>query len=300
MLFIESEKIASYQDLEYKIKDIQTINYPKYNRKILDIYNMIIKLKDEDLFNFLVQAAEPLLRIDKIENYLRAVVTKKMEGTTGNTRIKGYESLYKLKYSGLEDFNKYVQGYVTNLPYLDVCLLGNTEEIDLSHANFFEANLFKANLSFVDLSQADLSHANLSYASLVNTNLSAANLSQADLSHANLSGANLPYANLSHTVLIETDLQSTNLIKTLIIDPLYYKSSFLYRDNDFKTILNGESVFTNAVTDDTVFIFHIGIFTEYIPEIVNNKKELKLKLEELSYTKDYIESALLFSNLPEN
>ncbi len=49
---LEINNIMSFQDLESTIKDIPTLNYPKYN-KILEIYNKIIEMNENDLFTFL-------------------------------------------------------------------------------------------------------------------------------------------------------------------------------------------------------------------------------------------------------
>ena len=79
----KSKKI-SYQNLRDNIKEIPP--------QILDIYNKIIEINDEDLFSFLKDASIPLLKIDKIENYLRAVDSKNVD-ITKSTKIKGYESI---------------------------------------------------------------------------------------------------------------------------------------------------------------------------------------------------------------
>jgi succinate dehydrogenase flavin-adding protein (antitoxin of CptAB toxin-antitoxin module) len=167
--FIESEKITSYQDLEDKIKDIPTLTYPKYNKKVLEIYNKIIEINDEDLFIFLTQAAEPLLRIDKIENYLRAVDTKKdIDDTKSIQEIKSYESINKLEH-GIHDFNDYVQYSIIHLPYLPYLELGLSKGEKLQKIDFSRAFLFKANLLGTNLSGANLSNANLINANLSNS-----------------------------------------------------------------------------------------------------------------------------------
>ena len=58
---------------------------------MLEIYNELIKINNEDFFTFLLKAAIPLLRIDKIENYLRIIDTTKDINTTESKKIKSYE-----------------------------------------------------------------------------------------------------------------------------------------------------------------------------------------------------------------
>lgn len=162
--FIENENITSYQDLEDKIKDIPTLKYARHDKKILDIYNKIIEINDDDLFTFLKQAAEPLLRIDKIEKYLRAVDTKKnIDTTTSIMEIKSYESINKLQL-GIQDFFEYVKGSNIHLPFLSYLNLELDKGNKLQKINLSGAFLFKANLSWANLFGADLSYANLSNA----------------------------------------------------------------------------------------------------------------------------------------
>jgi hypothetical protein len=63
---------------------------------MLEIYNELIKINDEDFFTFLLKAAIPLLRIDKIGNYLRIIDTTKDINTTESKKIKSYECLDEL------------------------------------------------------------------------------------------------------------------------------------------------------------------------------------------------------------
>ena len=152
-----NEKV-SYQDLQDKIKDFPSQTLP--------IYNEIIKINDEELFNFLQGASIPLLRIDKIENYLRSVDTKNID-TTQSTKIKSYESLEELT-EGIDSFNKNIQGYTIHLPYLDLSEIINKEEIHLK-SFWYElsgAKLSEASLSGASLSEADLSGAKLTWAKL--------------------------------------------------------------------------------------------------------------------------------------
>ena len=217
--FIESQKITSYEDLEDKIKDIPTLKYPKYNKKILEVYNKIIEIKDEDLFTFLKVAAESLLRIDNIENYLRTVDTKKDIDTAKNILpIKGYESINKLQ-DGIEEFNNYRGGYSDiHLPFLELelCKSNKLQKINLSRAFLFKARLSGAILSGAKLS-AILSGADLSGAKLSGADLSGAKLLKADLSEADLSGAKLLKADLSEAFLLKADLLEAKLLKAKLL-----------------------------------------------------------------------------------
>ena len=407
--FIEFEKITSYHDLEDKIKDIPTRKYPKHNKKILEIYNKIIEINDEDLFTFLTQAAEPLLRIGNIENYLRAVDTKKDIDTTKNIlEIKSYESINKLQHGTL-DFTKYVQNSIIHLPYLPYWELEldkgkKLEKINLSGAFLFKADLSKANLTAANLKAADLSGANLtaanlkaadlsgadlsgadlkaadlkeadlswadflgadlkeadlsgadlsganltaanltaanltaanlkaadlkaadllgadlskanltaanlsganllscdlSGAKLTAANLSGANLSGADLLGANLTAANLTAANLTAANLTAANLTAANLSEANLIHADLSNSIIISLQNFESSKLNEKSNFANAISNDSNIIYRISQFTRDIPEIINTKKELKLKLDRRELGKEYIESVLTVSKLPE-
>jgi hypothetical protein len=94
---------------------------------------------------------------------------------------------------------------------------------------------------------------------------------------------------LSGAILSETNFINTNLSNSIIISSQYYES----------LKLNEKTNFVNAITNDTNFIYYISNFTENIPEIVDNKKELKLKLEQKILNKEYREFVLRISNLPE-
>ena len=400
--FIESENITSYQDLEDKIKDIPTLKYPKYNKKILEIYNKISEINDEDLFTFLTQAAEPLLKIGNIENYLRAVDTKKdIDATKSILEIKSYESINKLQHR-MQDFIDYVKNSIIHLPYLTYSELelekGNKlEKIDLSKAFLFRADLSGANLMGADLSGAnltdsnlmdaklseanlsspyfskiestglqvsdmdwtklrgadlsganliladlsganlmgaDLSGANLTSSKLPGAKLSFATLTGADLSGANLTGANLSYANLSYAKLMAANLTGANLsyakllgtnlsyaklpevnlsfatligadlMATLLVNANLSNSIIISQQYELLE-LNEKTNFANAISDNSNLIYYISNFTENIPALINNKKELKMKLEQRQFgkqerfSKEYIESILSISNLPE-
>ena len=165
----------------------------------------------------------------------------------------------------------------------------NLSEANLSGAYLPRAKLSGAYLNQANLSGADLSGANLSRANLSSANLSGANLSRANLSSANLSRANLIEANLSRAILSGADISSSILIG---IESQNYESM----------TLNTKSNFKDAISDNVDFIYYISKFTlpENIPNIVNDKKELKLKLERMGFQKQKLESILEISKLPEH
>jgi hypothetical protein len=88
---------------------------------------------------------------------------------------------------------------------------------------------------------------------------------------------------LSGANLIEVDLSNSIIIN-------------LKFDKSWK--LNKNTNFANAISNNLNIIYNISQFTENIPEIVNSKKELRLKLNRKLDEKkiDYI---LSMSTLPE-
>jgi uncharacterized protein YjbI with pentapeptide repeats len=283
----------------------------------------------------LQEASIPLLKIDKVENYLRAVDSKNIDTTT-NTKIKSYECIDKKMRNGVESFNGYVQGSIIHLPYLNLYEIFNKRAFDLSMANLSGADLYKSNLLGANLSGANLSGANLSGADLSMANLSGANSSRADLSmaklfgtdlsmanlsganlsraelfesnlsgtnlyNANLSGANLSMANLSGANLSRADLSGTNLYKSNLSGAILPYSILIgiEPENYKAVILNTKSNFERAICDNADFIYCIGEFTENIPRIMNNKKELKSELERRVFDKQKLQSILEISKLTE-
>jgi hypothetical protein len=294
--FITVVKQISYQDLRDKIKDFPS--------RTLKIYNEIIGISDEELFAFLQEASISLLKIDKIENYLRAVDSKNIDTTT-NIKIASYESIDKLR-DGVESFNEYVQGSIIHLPYLELNKIFDKQEVNLSRADLSGANLTGAFLSGANLSKANLWKAELPGANLSGANLSEANLWEAELPGADLSGAELPGANLLAANLSKANLTGANLTGAFLsganLSEAYISSSILIgiEPQDYESMtLNTKSNFKDAVCDNVDFIYYISNFTlpENIPNIVNDKKELKLKLERLGFQKQKVESILEISTL---
>jgi hypothetical protein len=83
------------------------------------VIQKIIDINDNDLFIFLKEAAASLLKIDKIENYLRAVDNTKIDAQQSYLEIKGHEVLNKLRF-GIDEFNRSTEKFVIHLPLVDL------------------------------------------------------------------------------------------------------------------------------------------------------------------------------------
>ncbi len=157
---------------------------------------------------------------------------------------------------------------------------GNLREATLIGADLTEANLTEANLTMAHLRQADLTRANLNganlngadltWGNLTGANLNGANLREADLAGANLNGANLTEADLTGAYLTGANLIGTVLSNSFIISPKDYRS----------LVINEKTDFTDAIIDDSDFIDYISKFTKIVPQKIENKEKLKIKLEE--------------------
>lgn len=197
------------------------------------IYSKLIEINDNDLFIFLKLASVPLLKIDKIENYLRIVDTtdltikrEEQEGKIINTQ----EQLELLQNEQVSEFNDYRknENVLIHLPYADLQKLKLTGKINLS--NSF---LFKANLSFSDLKDADLDKADLAKADLREADLRGAKLSRAYCGAASFRGANLKGAELRGTKLSFAHLKWSNLtgvdLRNAILIRTYLREADLSR-----------------------------------------------------------------------
>jgi uncharacterized protein YjbI with pentapeptide repeats/energy-coupling factor transporter ATP-binding protein EcfA2 len=214
----ESTTISNLYDLNRVLQDVKNREKDDYiykslaDKSLLEIYKKLIDIGDDDLFIFLRASKETLLRIDKIERYLRVmdpiVMTSRVEKSLG---IDSGKQLHLLRNRQVKEFNQYSeQGIPIHLPFefLVGCDLHNFNLYDsmLFRADLTGVNLVAANLYNANLSEANLSKANLSKAKLLEANLSGARLSKADLSGADLSGADLSGADLSEADLSEADL----------------------------------------------------------------------------------------------
>jgi uncharacterized protein YjbI with pentapeptide repeats len=167
-----------------------------------------------------------------------------------------------------------------NLSGADLSNAGNTAFLlggrpfsaNLSNANLSNANLSDANLTNARLIDADLSNANLSDANLTNARLIDANLSDANLTNARLIDADLSWAKISNANLSNADLSGANLAHSIIIGLKFVDSE--------EFLLCKDANFNNAIIDDDKLSKHLrSIYGKNVPDALENKKELKKKLE---------------------
>ena len=126
------------------------------NRLLLDIYKKIVDIGDDDLFTFLKVSKETLLRIDKIEKYLKVLdITSITSNVERFLDIDSARQLNLLRNQDVIEFNKYFeQGIPIHLP-----LLNNGELVGLVLQNFHFENslLFRSDLSEANLFGSELS-----------------------------------------------------------------------------------------------------------------------------------------------
>jgi uncharacterized protein YjbI with pentapeptide repeats len=319
----ESTTISNLHDLSKILQDDKNLEKDKSlaDKSLLDIYKKLIDIADNDLFTFLRVSIETLLRIDKIERYLRVL---DLIGTTSKAEkfleIDSEKQLDLLRNGQVTEFNKYVeQGVAIHLPFekLAGCDLKNFRledsmlfRTDLSGANLIWANLSRADLSRADLSRATLSEARLSEARLSEARLSGANLSKAflsgaflsgaDLSKANLIRANLSEANLSKANLSEANLSKANLSKANLSGAKLLNTVII--NCEFSdAIMNTYTDFSSAIIDDPDFLKHLrekGY--QNIPDQIKNKQELREKLLRRNLPQEAKDFILGVSQLPEH
>ena len=148
----------------------------------------------------------------------------------------------------------------------------NLSDSNLSAADFRGANLTGANLTGADLTGADLRTANLAGAGLSRANLSDSNLSAADFRGADLTGADLTGSDLSKAVLMNIKFYDRlKLQNTMIDDAIIDDSKILGETNSLKNV----------------------------PAVIQNKRELKSRLEKQELPKERVDYLLSISNLPE-
>jgi len=233
---------------------------------------------------------ETLLRIDKIERYLRVLdpigMTSKAEKFLN---IDNEKQLDLLLTRQVTEFNKYVeQGMLIHLPFEEL------PECDLQNFRLSGSILFRANLSGANLSAAILSGANLSAAILSGADLSAASLSAADLSAADLSGAILSAADLSGADLSGANLSEANLSWAKFLNTVIINCKLS------NAIIATYTDFSKAIIDDPDFPRHLhqkGV--RNIPDEIKNKQELREKLLTRDFNRETIDYYLRLSQLPE-
>ena len=217
---IKDEKYKE-KEKDYLYKSL--LDSYRKDKSLNDIYKRLIEIDDNDLFTFLKIASIPLLKIDKIESYLRIVDTSGI--TIERKDFKDIDSEKQLKLlqdQKVKDFNDYYYSgnVAVHLPYaklreqkLQGIRLYNSVlfKADLYGANLTDANLNDAKLSGAELTEANLTLATLFRANLTEAKLYKANLTEAKLHWANLSGANLTDAKLFRAYLIDANLSGANL-----------------------------------------------------------------------------------------
>jgi hypothetical protein len=117
ILWLEQESTSNLFDLDQSLKDDRNQRKDDYvhkrlaNKSLLDIYKKLIDIGDNDLFAFLRVSIETLLRIDKIERYLRVLGPI---GTTGRAEmgeeeIDNERLLSLLRNGQVKEFNEYAK-----------------------------------------------------------------------------------------------------------------------------------------------------------------------------------------------
>ena len=115
-----------------------------------------------------------------------------------------------------------------------------------------------------------------------------ADLGHSHLGDANFSGADLSRANLSRANMGGVNFSGATLSDSIILAPVNYG----------ELILDKETRFDNAVMDDPDFILYIQKSGINIPQQkINNKRELKEKLEQLGL-KEKVSHYIKLSKLP--
>lgn len=248
---------------------------------------------DKRLWNLFGQSNYEIL--SKIQwNIFRRAINLGEESKESSTR----KALKMIKEGKIRDFNTLrEEGKFTDLDFNNVDLRGaNLESANMRGSNLRNADLESAKLYYTKFPTADLSQANLSSANLLETNFFRANLSGANLSHVNANLGSDDYVtydaifdvNLSESNLTKDDLSGAKLPYAVIINPQYYTG----------LIVDNETDFSNAVTDNERFITYIKDHTANVPKMVKNKVELGDVLRERDFDERTIRVLLGISRLP--
>ena len=145
------------------------------------------------------------------------------------------------------------------------------------------ADLEGANLQGADMTGANLSGANLSSARLLQTDLLASDMSNAILSNVNTSVSESEFisqdinfhADMSFAILKGVDISQADLSYVIIVDQ---RGGFENVKADKKTNLS------NAIITDYKFILYLQKYTENVPKVIKNKKELGDRLNAIDYS----------------
>jgi hypothetical protein len=147
---IEDEKYKEKEDYLYKF----LVDSYREDKSLNDVYKRLVEIDDNDLFTFLKVASVPLLKIDKIESYLRIV------DTTGITiKRKDFidtdskKQLKLLQDQKVREFNDYhTENILIHLPFAEL------QDPKLQGIKLYYSVLFKANLFEADLTGANLTN----------------------------------------------------------------------------------------------------------------------------------------------
>jgi len=177
---------VGYEDQEKKSTSL--------DKPILEIYKKLVELDDEDLLIFLRASAPTLIKIDRIEKYLRAVE----ETNLANKRKSSFDIDSEEQLKLLRNIN-YSKEQLRKKKVEDFNLLHRMNNISLIHLPY--ENFHRYELNSIELNDAFLFKVVLNDSNLSNTYLSRANLSNAYLSNAKLLDADLGGADLSNAYL---------------------------------------------------------------------------------------------------
>jgi KAP family P-loop domain len=150
------EGTLSLEDLNRIIDDRDQKNRPAMTKPILDIYKKLVEFKDNDPLFFLRASASTLLKIDKIDKYLRVIEnTSQTDKREIPLHADSKRQLELIKNGNVTDFNQLAapQGVIQ-----DVIIHHPFEELSslkLNNIKLRGAFLFKTRLIEADLSEAD-------------------------------------------------------------------------------------------------------------------------------------------------
>jgi uncharacterized protein YjbI with pentapeptide repeats len=328
---IEDEKYKEKEDYLYK----SLVDSYRNDKSLNDVYKELIDKNDNDLFTFLKIASIPLLKIDKIESYLRIVDTTGITVKRKDFKDTDIEKQLKLLQSQeVKEFNDYYgENVLVHLPYAEL-QKQKLQGINLAHSVLFKADMSGANLTEAHLTGADMSGAKLTVANLSEAKLTVANLTGANLIGANLTEAKLPVANLIEADMSGANLTGANLTRA-DMSGANLTGAFLYRANLtganltranltranltraylLGANLTNSIIVNNIFSEDTVVAdtnFKYAIidnheFLEYLrknqcknipEEEIRNKQELRLKLESKNIPQYFMDYLLETSKLP--
>jgi pentapeptide repeat protein len=243
---MDEERHSKILDLD-KVKDNKDYNIKA--RKVLRNFKA-----DSELWDFLAKNNKILDNINDWNIYRRATEI----GIEPSIKPKDInEVLDLLKNGNIVDFNKKRR----NKEFSDL----NLENADLENADLLGANLEGAKLM-----DANLRNANLRDAYLMD-----ANLRNAKLTDSTLEGSYLIGSNLEGAYLIGSSFDGANLENAKLLNSIIIIGNKTYN----KLILDTYTRFDNAIIDDHAFIEYIGKHTKNLPQEIQNKKELKEKLQ---------------------